>query len=139
MEEDIKVSIVDEWPVEDIITLYKSGGWWKESYDKRLLDPMIKGSFAFAVALDGENRAVGMGRAISDGISDAYIQDVVVLPEYRGRGIGSEIITQLCKYCKSRGLVWIGLIAEPGTVEFYRRIGFESMKGHVPMLYKGGK
>lgn len=139
MEEDIKISIVDQWPLDDIVALYRSGGWWKESYDKSLLKPMIEGSFAFAVALDREKRAVGMGRAISDGVSDAYIQDVVVLREYRGRGIGSEIIARLCTYCKNRGLVWIGLIAEPGTRKFYQRIGFDPMEGHVPMLYKGGK
>ena len=44
------------------------------------INDLIRGSFLFAVAIDiSTGRAVGMGRVISDGIADAYIQDLVVL------------------------------------------------------------
>ncbi|WP_363054431.1 GNAT family N-acetyltransferase [Methanoregula sp. PtaB.Bin085] len=102
------------------------------------LPHLIRGSFAFAVAADiATGRAVGMGRIISDGISDAYIQDVVVLPEYRKSGIGRDIVSILIGHCLQAGITWIALIAEPGTEKFYLPIGFRLMERHIPLIYRG--
>jgi ribosomal protein S18 acetylase RimI-like enzyme len=96
----------------------------------------MQGSFLFAVAIDiSTGRAVGMGRVISDGAADAYIQDVVVLGEWRDKGAGKMILTALLDECRSRKITWIGLIAEPGNVDFYKSLGFSPMSGHVPMLF----
>jgi ribosomal protein S18 acetylase RimI-like enzyme len=77
-----------------------------------------------------------MGRVISDGVSDAYIQDLVVLPTYRSQSIGKKIAQKLIEFCQSKGIVWIGLIAEPGSSQFYTSLGFTTMENHIPMLYK---
>ncbi len=76
-----------------------------------------------------------MGRVLSDGVSDGYIQDLVVLPRYQRSGIGRRIVALLLKECRVRGLGWIGLIAEPGSEKFYLPLGFQHMKGYVPLLY----
>ena len=78
-----------------------------------------------------------MGRVISDGISDAYIQDLVVLSECRSMGAGKMILARLVEECKSRNITWIGLIAQPGKEDFYRTQGFAPMPGHLPMLFSG--
>jgi spermidine synthase len=80
---------------------------------------------------------IGMGRVLSDGISDAYIQDVTVLPGYRGRGIGGRIIAHLLQKLQAERIEWIGLIGEPGTRDFYENLGFKKMEGFEPFLYKG--
>ena len=80
-----------------------------------------------------------MGRIISDGISDAYIQDLVIYHKYRGKGIGKKLVNALLKHCLSNGLLWIVLIAEPGQYEFYLPLGFKTMKDHVPMKYQTEK
>lgn len=134
---NIKIKFVKTWPCEEIVELYKAGGWWKDSYDPSGIEPLIKGSFAFAVAFgSNDGNAVGMGRILSDGMSDAYIQDVVVLKEYRGKGIGKKIVNFLLKHCISEGIIWIGLIAEPDQDDFYSQLGFQKMKNYVPMKYK---
>jgi ribosomal protein S18 acetylase RimI-like enzyme len=97
---------------------------------------MVRGSFCFLLARASEGRIVGMGRVISDGASDGYIQDVVVFPEFRGRGIGREIIRRLTDRCVDAGLTWIGLVAEPGTQKFYEKLGFQPLTGFQPMLYQ---
>ncbi len=79
---------------------------------------------------------IGMGRALSDLSSDAYIQDVVVLRDYRGRGIGRQIIRTLITCLKEHGVDWIGLIGEPGTHRFYESLGFGPMTGHTPYRLK---
>jgi len=132
---EIDYEVVKSAPVEEIVDLYRAGGWWHESPEARAVIPaMIEGSFCFLVARQGE-RLIGMGRVISDGVSDAYIQDVVVRNEWRGRGVGAEIIRRLTQFCVDRRIGWIGLVAEPGTQPFYERLGFGPLVGYQPMLH----
>jgi aralkylamine N-acetyltransferase len=134
----ILVELVKSWQDEPLMELYRAGGWWKEGMDKSRLKDLIRGSFLFAVAIDISTRkSVGMGRVISDGISDAYIQDLVVLPEWRGRGVGRMILSALLDECRARKISWTALIAEPDTSGFYRSLGFSPMTGYIPMLLSG--
>lgn len=134
---ELVYEIVKSAPTDSIVALYQAGGWWKESAEWRAIIPrMIAGSFCFMVAQEG-GRIVGMGRAISDGVSDAYIQDVVVLRTHRGRGIGAELVRRLADHCAGAGISWVGLVAEPGTQPFYERIGFHAFPGQ-PMLFGQG-
>ena len=76
--------------------LYRAGGWWKEDMDPTRLGELIEGSFLFAVAIDiSTGKTVGMGRVISDGIADAYIQDLVVLEGWKEMGVGRMILSRL--------------------------------------------
>ena len=136
-EKKIEIRLVDSWPENEIVNLYKAGGWWKDYYDPSKLKYLIKGSFAFMVAVEKiSKKAVGMGRVISDGVSDAYIQDLVVLPEYRDKGIGRQLVKTLLEYCLSKKIIWIGLIAEPDQYGFYLNIGFKTLKNYTPMKYQ---
>jgi len=133
----ITVRLVRSWNEHEIAELYRVGGWWKEEYRESEIPALIRGSFLFAVAVQKTSgRAVGMGRVISDGVSDAYIQDLVVLPSCRGSGVGKQLVQALVTHCRNEGINWIGLVAEPATEEFYRPLGFAPMKGHVPLLYQ---
>ncbi|NYT07273.1 MAG: GNAT family N-acetyltransferase, partial [Methanomicrobiales archaeon] len=114
------------------------GGWWLDEHDPARIPELVRGSFAFAVATAGDSGPpVGMGRVISDGIADAYIQDLVVIPGYRGKGVGRMIVRALLRFCFSRNVTWIALIAEPGTEDFYTGIGFVRMKDHIPLRFRG--
>lgn len=138
MADDIAVMVVDSWDEEEIAALYKAGGWWKEEYKTEDLRLLIRGSFAFAVATDVQTgRAIGMGRIIADGVSDGYIQDLVVLPQYRKSGVGKQIVTSLVNRCLQSGITWIALIAEPDTEQFYMPLGFHPMEKYVPLLFRG--
>jgi ribosomal protein S18 acetylase RimI-like enzyme len=133
---ETEIRLITSWPVDEIVQLYKEGGWWKNTYDKSEIPQLIAGSFAFAIATDQKTgKAIGMGRVLSDGISDAYIQDVVVLQTYRGYNLGKKIINTLINFCSVKRIQWIGLIAEPGSNKFYSSIGFKPMEKHIPMLY----
>ena len=137
VEDDITIQLVRDWDDEDIANLYRAGGWWKEEYNPRELPRLIRSSFLFVVAVDRKTgHAVGMGRVISDGVSDGYIQDLVVLPEYRKTGIGAQIVSTLVKNCVEQGISWISIIAEPDTEKFYLPLGFHPMEGHVPLKFR---
>ena len=136
----IRIELVNFWDEEEIVELYRASGWWKDFMDKSRIPDLIMGSYLFALAIDiSTGKPIGMGRVISDGIADAYIQDLVVLPEWRKKNAGWMIVSALIERCVSSGISWIGLIAQPGSDAFYSSLGFEPMAGHVPMLLHGGR
>lgn len=136
-ESEIEIRFVKNWAEDDIVKLYKVGGWWKEGYDESGIKNLIKGSFCFAVVIDKKTKkTIGMGRVLSDGVSDAYIQDLIILPDYRKKGIGKKLTCALINYCKSKSVNWVALISEPGQEEFYKKIGFKEMKNYTPLKYE---
>jgi ribosomal protein S18 acetylase RimI-like enzyme len=75
-------------------------------------------------AWDGD-QLIGAGRAITDGLAYAAIFDVVLLPEYQGKGIGKQIMTSLAEGSKAANII---LHSVPGKEEFYRKLGYRRMK-----------
>ena len=136
---EITYKITKEVDQQQLVKLYRTAGWWSEKNDNiEFLGDLVKRTFLFVAAYDGAE-LIGMGRSISDEVSDAYIQDVTVLPEYRKLGIGGMIVKTLVEKLKNMGINWIGLIGEPGTQHFYEELGFSVMKDYIPMMYKGKK
>lgn len=134
---NVTIKAIAAAPLEELRTLYIQADWWKSSYgdEPEFLHHIVKKSACFMGAFM-EKKLIGMGRALSDGISDAYIQDVTVLKAYRGHGIGKKIIQALVTRLKENGVDWIGLVAEPGTDSFYKSLGFEVLKDHIALRYK---
>ncbi len=138
MIDSIKYRIVEEADVQKVLALYRLAGWWgleDQPDDEKLISGIIARSFCFVI-VELNQEIIGIGRSISDGVSDAYIQDVTVHPDYRGKGIGKGIINTLLGYLRQHKLQWIGLISEPGYESFYQNLGFDVMKGYTPFLLK---
>ncbi len=133
---DVEIKIIKTAPSDQLVRLYQDAGWWKTSWGQNpeFLTGIVKDSALFAGAFSGGN-LVGMGRALSDLSSDAYIQDIAVLKKFRKKGIGKKIIFALVKELKKNGVDWIGIVAEPGTSSFYEKLGFKVLCNHVPMIY----
>ena len=78
-----------------------------------------------------EGTAVAMGRLVGDGAMYWYIQDVAVLPEYQGKGIGKSIVERLLQHvysCTPNGtFTTVGLMAAQGKEGFYEKLGFQAM------------
>jgi len=134
----IRIEIIERATPLDIIALYKDAGWWKSEYDTDtgFLGPLVQNSGCFAGAFHKETM-VGMARAISDRVSDAYIQDVVVLKPFRKKGLGRRMVQLIIQHLQEKGVDWIGLVGTPGTKDFYESIGFEPMEEHIPFVYRG--
>jgi ribosomal protein S18 acetylase RimI-like enzyme len=125
----------NEGILDQIIQLYRAQNWWKEPEDNReSLIRLIANSHVFAVALSENQQVLGMGRAISDHTSDAYIQDVAVDAAYRKCGIGKHIVSFLIDTLRQSGISWIGLISQNHTYSFYRKLGFNPMKAVAMIL-----
>ncbi|HEY7536452.1 MAG TPA: GNAT family N-acetyltransferase [Gaiellaceae bacterium] len=76
------------------------------------------------VGLYHEGRQIGFCRAVSDGVAVTYLADVYVLREYRGRGLGVELVREMVERGPFAGLRW-SLHTEDAH-DLYRRFGFET-------------
>lgn len=69
---------------------------------------------------------VGMGRVVGDRGLCFYIQDVIVLQEYQGMGIGVGLMDRIMDFIASLAVkdTYIGLMSATGKEGFYQRYGF---------------
>lgn len=72
-----------------------------------------------------EQKIVGGGRAISDGVYYAGIFDIAVLPEYQGHGLGRKIMERLLAKLEKQFIV---LTTTVGKEPFYSKLGFRKHK-----------
>ena len=109
---------------EQYVALMKSCGRQRTELQSEMA---LKGGLYNVLAKDGE-QAVGMGRLIGDGVMYWYIQDVMIRPEYQGKGIGKTIIEYLLRHVESNGVsgtsAYVGLMSAKGKDGFYEKLGF---------------
>jgi predicted GNAT family N-acyltransferase len=74
------------------------------------------------VALDAKRDAVGTGRLDPTG----KIGRVAVLPQYRGSGVGADIVRHLVELAERLGLTEVHLNAQVDALGFYERLGFRA-------------
>lgn len=121
--------------IDDIISLYKEADWLKIWDTRRRIKLIIKKSYMF-IAVLYEGDIIAMARVISDGINDAYIQDLKVRNDFRNKGLGTKIIDFIKTKLIKKGFKWIGLIAERDTEKFYIKNGFKHMKEMKFFIYE---
>ncbi|MCA9838410.1 MAG: GNAT family N-acetyltransferase [Trueperaceae bacterium] len=94
--------------------------------DKKAAD--LKITFAnsrFVWLIYDEQKLLGAGRALADGLDCSYICDVAVHPDYQGYGIGKGIMSRLLEQSKDHRKII--LYAAPGKEGFYKKLGFKRM------------
>jgi GNAT superfamily N-acetyltransferase len=68
--------------------------YWAEGRPRETVERLV-GEATRVVGLYHKGRQVGFARAFSDGVALAYLADVYVLPEHRGRGLGIELVREI--------------------------------------------
>ena len=122
------VKLVDnELAAEDFIRLRISAGFLETPLEQA--KKAIKNGL-FTVTAICEDKVIGMGRLVGDGAMYWYLQEIIVLPEYQGNGIGKAIVERLLKHVEESGFpetkVTVGLMAAKGKEAFYEKLGFFS-------------
>ncbi len=90
-------------------------------------------SSASVVFAYDDQQLIGFGRAISDGLIQAAIYDVAVLPSYQGHGIGKQVIEKLVASLPGCNFI---LYASPGKEPFYEKLKFRRMKTGMALFVK---
>jgi GNAT superfamily N-acetyltransferase len=97
-------------------------GWPQRPSPERHLE-ILRGSDHVVLAREEDGRVVGFVTGISDGVLSAFIPLLEVLPAWRGRGIGSELVHRML--AELEDFYMVDLVCDPELEGFYRR--FEMM------------
>ena len=115
----------NELDVNTYLSLREAVGW--KPLTEKQAQMAINGSLLTTVAYD-KDKPVGMGRIVGDGAVICYIQDLIVIPEYQGQGVGNQIIESLIGFVKEIQLpgtqIMLDLMCAIGRENFYKKYGF---------------
>ena len=109
--------------VKALADLRESVGWHR--MEREYGNPSISSYYHIAVYED--DKLIGYIDSISNGVTDAYIQDLTVRPDHQGKGIGTELMNKMIRYLKEKHICMISVIYEEGLEPFYERFGFYHM------------
>lgn len=111
---------------------------WQDAFRWEAIPASLAGSVCGVVAYDAEGQPVAMGRVVGDGAFYFYVQDVVVHPGHRRRGLGREVMQRLRAQVLERagGDCFVGLFSTQEAVELYQDADFgaETMTGMWQVL-----
>lgn len=123
---ELQFELVDNiLKAEDFIRLKVATGFIERPLPQ-VEKALQNGLFNVSAICDG--KVVGMGRLVGDGAMYWYLQEIIVLPEYQGKGIGKSIVNRLIEYIKDTAIpgtiIDVGLSAVEGKEPFYEKFGF---------------
>ena len=112
---------------EEIFPLYEAVGWTNYTSNPTMLKNALEHSLFLISARDEEGNLIGFLRAVGDGFSIVYIQDIIVLPEYQRQGIGTQLLRQTLEYFKEVYQMILTTGSELKTLAFYESNGFTAL------------
>ncbi|MBD3636953.1 MAG: GNAT family N-acetyltransferase [Crocinitomicaceae bacterium] len=107
----------------------------------QLADETVKRGLShslFCVCAHIKEDIVGMGRVIGDAGIYYYIQDVIVDPTHKNKGIGAKIMSEIETYLSENAPnnAFIGLMAAENVSEFYTKFGYQRRPDTRPGMFK---
>ena len=108
--------------LEEIANLYRSVGWTNYLDRVDVLESAFEQSLCVLGAYDGDS-LVGFIRAVGDGQTIVFVQDIIVLPEYQRQGIGTQLLQAIMD--KYQAVYQLELLTDntEKTKAFYRSLG----------------
>lgn len=104
--------------------LREAVGWNRILLD--LSDPRMHNSLSLC-AFEG-SQLIGYACVVSNGVTDAYIQDVMVHPDYQQMGVGTQLMKRLLTRLKEDGIYMVSVIyGDESLRPFYEKFGFYTM------------
>ncbi|MGN0435147.1 MAG: GNAT family N-acetyltransferase [Wujia sp.] len=118
--------IENEITTDEYLCIRSKVNWRKLTQTQA--DLAIHRSLYFIKAVGQDGELLGMGRIVGDGAVICYIQDLVVVPEAQGKGIGSMIIKKLIAFVEGlredNSTMMLCLMCAKGREPFYLKHGF---------------
>ena len=119
--------------VEKIKELFESVGWYSARQPEKLREAFLHSSKVIT-AWDGD-KLVGLVRGLDDGVWQATIDCLLVIPQMQGMGIASELLRRIVKEYEE--ILYVVVVPEEQkNVPFYEKNGFAVMDDTVPLRIK---
>jgi GNAT superfamily N-acetyltransferase len=108
-----------------VIAEFLGSSYWAKGIPAATVDKSLENSLCFAL-LDGA-RQIGFARVISDRATVAFLNDVFVLPEYRGRGLSKWLMECVTSHTELQGLRrW--MLSTRDAHGLYEKFGFTALR-----------
>ena len=119
-----------EFNPTDLQDLFLSVEWSSGHYPEKLAIAMQNSQTVYTAWSEG--KLVGLINVLDDSIMTAYINYLLINPEFQGKGIGKHLINSVKN--KYKDYLRIVLIAYDKETAFYQHLGFETGDEKVPMF-----
>jgi GNAT superfamily N-acetyltransferase len=107
--------------LDAVYAFLSTEAYWAKGRSRETVERLVREA-SRVVGLYHEDRQVGFARTVSDGASFAYLADVYVLPELRGRGLGVELVREAVDNGPYADRRW--LLHTEDAHALYERFGF---------------
>jgi GNAT superfamily N-acetyltransferase len=112
----------DRIDVDEVHRFLSEESYWAVGRARETVERLVREASRVVGLYDGD-RQIGFCRAFTDGVASAYLADVYVLPEYRGRGLGEQLVREMVENGPYAGVTW--LLHTTDMHPLYRKLGFE--------------
>ena len=118
-----KIKEYDNYCERDILPLYQNAGWTNYTMQPKMIEKAYNNSLCTLVAIVDE-RVIGVVRAVGDGASVLFVQDIIVHSDFQRKGIGRALLEALL--AKYENVYQIELATDNTTklIAFYKSFGF---------------
>lgn len=107
-----------------IADLRESVGW--NRLEAEFSHPLLRDYFSISCWDDAN--LVGYLSVVSNGVTDAYIQDVMVTPAFQKKGIGTRLMEHALDKLKKEEIYMVSLIyGDESLRAYYEKFGFSTM------------
>ena len=110
----------------EILRLYRSVGWTAYTDQPEVLRKGFESSMLTLAAYEG-NQLLGIIRAVGDGHTIVFVQDILVFPEYQRKGIGTALLQAMLDRYSHVRQIELATDNTPKTIAFYKAMGFCEM------------
>ena len=124
----MQINYIEKTPIAtEFNMLTESVGWGTR--ENNIIEEALRNTL-YSLCVYDSNNLIGYGRIIGDKTIFLYIQDIMVIPEYQGKKIGTGIMNKLIEkinvYKKMNPEIRTYLGASKGKESFYEKFGFVS-------------
>ena len=120
---DYQIREYTDCNMDEVLSLYASVGWTAYTDRPDMLERAFLGSREILGAYADE-KLIGLIRAVGDGASILYIQDLLIYPEFQGKGIGTALLKELMT--RNAQVYQKCLVTDDSekSIAFYKKNGF---------------
>ena len=122
----MEIRAYEKYDEEEILRLYKAVGWTAYTENPSVLQKGFGNSLLTLAAYEGDE-LTGLLRAVGDGATIVFIQDLLVLPDRQRQGIGTALMKAVLDRFPRVRQVELTADETPEAAAFYRSLGFSEM------------
>jgi len=134
---------MDEFSIRDVLTeadidvmhRYLADSYWAKGIPREIVAKSVKNSLPFGIFEVNTDRLVGFARVITDRATFAYLADVFVIPEFRGRGLSKLLMTTILDHPDLQGLRRFMLMTRDAH-GLYAQFGFTPVTDPAPIMQR---